>query len=117
MRKVIGGNGQDNTTAVADYLAANHTFIIRHLYLIGEVDNPQSVWLTDHEAPVNYGPWGTFYPAVVKRNGVTTRVGLEVQKLTLTWSPSNRTFMVNTSSASPLQLARLHLYDNWPVRV
>jgi hypothetical protein len=117
MRKVIGGNGQDTTAAVAAYLAANHTFIIRHLYLIGHPEHPQSIWLTDHEAPVLYGPWGTFYPAVVSRNGITTKVGLEVQKISLTWSPGNSTATVSTSSASPLQLARLHFYDNWPVRI
>lgn len=120
MRKVIGGNGLDNTAAVQAYLAANKTLVLRDLYIIGEPEDPRSIWLTNHEAPVIYSPYGrtrVFQPAVVSRGGVTAKIGLEVQKLTVTWSPAAQAFTVNTATASTAQLARLHFYDNWPVRV
>src|SRR5262249_39954575 len=50
-------------------------------------------------------------------NGISTKVGLEVQKINLTWAPNNRSFTSDTSTAAPQQLARLHFYDNWPVRI
>jgi hypothetical protein len=91
--------------------------IIRHLYLVGEPDNPKSIWMTDHEGPVVYGGWGTFQAAVVTKGTITTKVGLDDQSTTVTWSPGNRVFTNSLSTTSPLQLARLHYYDNWPVRI
>lgn len=117
MRRCIGGDGTDTTAAVAAYLAGRENPLIRHLYLIGDPDNPQAIYLTDHEAPVIYNPWGTFYPSVIKRGTITTKVGLEVQSTTVTWTPGSASFTVNSQTASPLQLARLHFYDNWPVRI
>jgi hypothetical protein len=117
MRKVIGGNGQDTTAATQAYLASTPNPLIRDLILLGPPEHPQSIWMTNYEAPLLWKPWGTFQPATVSRNGVTTKVGLEVQKISLTWSPGNRASTVSTSTASPQQLARLHFYDNWPVRI
>lgn len=119
LRTVIGGNGQDNTTAAAAYLAANKIFLLRDLYIIGEPEDPQSLWLTDHEAPVIYSPWnGVFQPAVISRGQVTCKIGLDAQTLMVNWSPpAAQSFTTNTATASPYQLARLHCYDNWPVRI
>jgi hypothetical protein len=122
MRKVTGGNGQDTTAATQAYLQGAENPLIRHLYLIGEPENPQSIWMTDHEAPVSYKPWGIFYAAVVKRGTIACKAGLEVQNTSITWTPGalqggTAAFTQNTGTASPLQLARLHVYDNWPVRI
>jgi Uncharacterized conserved protein (DUF2163) len=117
MRQCIGGNGADTTAAVMAWLMATPNPIIRHLYLIGEATDPQAIWLTDHEAPVVYGGWGTFQPAVISKGTISAKVGLDVQSTTVTWSPGNRSFTANAATTSPLQLARLHYYDNWPVRI
>ena len=119
MRQVIGGNGQDNTAAVQAWLAANKTLILRDLIILGEPEDPLSIWITNHEAPVIYSPYGQriFQPAVVTRGGVTAKVGLDVQKLTVSWTPFNTVGTVNTTTANPAQLARQHFYDNWPVRI
>jgi hypothetical protein len=118
MRKVIGGNGADNTAAALAWLAAGNNFLMRDLIIIGRPEDPRSIWMTNHEAPVIYSPYdGTFMPAVVTRGQVSCKIGLDVQKLNLTWSPSNNASTVNTVSASPAQLARLHFYDNWPVLI
>lgn len=117
LRKCTDGNGNDSTAAVQAYLANTVNPLIRHLYLIGEVDDPNAIWLTDHEAPVIYQPWGLFQPAVIKRDGVTTKIGLDVQKLNVTWTPGNLQSGVTIAMANPLQLARIHYYDNWKVRI
>lgn len=117
MRKVIGGNGADNTAATQAWLLATPNPIIRHLFLIGAPEDPRSIWLTDHEAPVIYQPYGTFQPSVIKRGQVTASIGLEVQTLQVTWAPNNTASTASMATASPLQLARLHVFDNWPVRI
>lgn len=117
MRTVYNGAGLDNTAAAQAWLMATPNPMIRDLILIGRPEDPRSLWLTNHEAPVLYSLYGLFHPAVIKRDNVTAKVGLEVQQLNLTWSPGNRTVTASTSTASPFQMARLHQYDNWPVRV
>lgn len=117
MRKVIGGNGLDNTAAAQAYLAANKTLMLRDLILIGEPEDPRSIWLTNHEAPVIYSPWGRFNPAVVTRDRVQCKIGTDAQSLSITWSPNLQTTGTTIASASVAQLARLHFFDNWPVRI
>jgi hypothetical protein len=99
------------------YLLGTSTPIIRHLCLIGNQGDPNASMLTDHEGPVIYNPWGKFYPAVMSRDGVKASADLNVQKMNVQWTPQNRTFTANTGTASPLQLARIHAYDNWPIRI
>jgi hypothetical protein len=122
MRICKNGFGADSTAAVAAYLAATVNPIVRHLYLIGEPGDPAAIYLTDHEGPVIYPPWGQFYPAVITRNGVSAAIGLDVQKTTVTWTPGElgsgtSAFSSSTTSANPIQLARAHFFDNWPVRI
>ena len=117
MRQVINGAGQDNTLATQAWLAVHRNWLLRDLILIGEPEDPRALWLTNHEAPVLYSPYGVFKPAVVTRGVVTAKIGLDVQKMTVTWSPSNQTSTANVGTASPAQLVRLHFYDNWPVRI
>lgn len=117
MRKVINGAGADNTAAAQAYLLANNRRLIKDLILIGAPDDPRALWLTDYEAPVLYKPWGTFLPAAISRGQVTAKIGLDSQTLQITWSPGKQASTVNTSTASPYQLARLHFYDNWPFRL
>lgn len=118
MRKVIGGNGQDNTAAAQAWLLSKNSLLLRDLIIIGYPEDPRSIWLTNHEAPVIYSQFdGVFKPATVTRGQVQAKIGLDVQKLNITWSPSNNASTVNTASASPAQLARLHTFDNWPVLI
>lgn len=117
MRKCIGGDGSDTTAAAMNYLLTTPNPRVHHFYLIGDPDDSRAIWLSDYETPVLYPPIGTFYPAVVKKGAITARVGLEVQKTTIDWTPGNLVFSSSLATASPLQMARLHLYDNWPVRI
>src|ERR1039458_5800009 len=122
MRQCIDGYGVDTTAAVAAYLAGTSSPVIRHLYLIGAPGDSSAYYLTDHEAPVVYSPWGTFQPAVITRGSVKTAVGLEIQQTTVTWTPGNLangagSFTQSMATASPLQMAQAHLFDNWEVRI
>ena len=120
MRRTLGGDGSDTTLATQAYLNSTDRPILRDLYIIGAPDNPQSVWMTNHEAPVLYRPYGLFSSAVVKRDGVQAQIGLDAQSMAITWTPgasaiASRT--ANTATASPYQLAAQHFYDNWPVLI
>jgi hypothetical protein len=122
MRKVIGGSGQDNTTAAQAYLAANNLYTLRDLIIIGPPENPLSIWATDHEAPVYYTPYSSQYgrnfpPATMSRGQITSKVGLDVQNTTISLSQGNPVFTANTATASISQLAAQHFYDNWPVQI
>ncbi len=117
MKQVINGQGQDSTAAVAAWLAANNQLWLRNLYLIGEPEDPRALWLTDHESPLLWSLWGTFRPAVIKRGTVNSSIGLDVDKLDLTWSPLPASSSSRIDRAGPYKLAQLGIYDNWPVRV
>lgn len=102
------------------YLAAHRSLRQANLYLIGELEDPSALWLTDYETDLLWPVWGKFkggQPAVIKRGPVKCRFGLEVSTLDLTWSPPPASFTQSISTASPYQLAMLGFYDNWKVRV
>ncbi len=117
MRQVISGTGTNTTAATQAYLNSTVNPYIRDLILIGRPEDPNAIRLTNHEAPVVYPPWGTFMPYAGSRDMVETKIGLEAQNLSIRWAPSNQSNTANTGTASPFQLARLHFYDNWPVRI
>lgn len=118
MRQCLDGNGVDSTSAVQAYLLNNPSPRLRHLYLIGQPEDPYALWLTDSDTDLVYSFWGTFIHAVVRRGSVTTKIGLDSTSMDLFYSPAlPRTFGKTTATASPMQLAQLGFYDNWPVRV
>lgn len=120
MRTVISGSGANSTAATQAYLNSTNHPNIRDLYIIGPPESPNALYLTNHEAPVNYRPFGTFYPAVVKRGGINAEIGLAAQSLAITWTPGKSALSSstqNTATASPYQLAAQHFYDNWPVLI
>jgi hypothetical protein len=120
MRRTIGGDGSDTTVATQAYLNSTDDPIIRDLILIGPPESPNALYLTNHEAPVLYKPYGLFNPAVVSRAGVEAKVGLDAQALAITWSPgasAQASKTASTATASPYQLAAQHFYDNWPALI
>jgi len=120
VRQVIRGDGTDSTTAAQAYLDSTGSPRLYDLILIGPPENPNSLWLTNYEAPLIYTPYGKFNPAVLSRGMVEAKIGLDPQDLAITWSPglsASAAATVNTGTASPYQLARLHFYDNWPVLI
>ncbi len=118
MRKVIGGDGSDTTQLVADWLCDRHSYTLANLILIGEPEDPRSIWLTDWDTPLVYPVWGTFCPDVIHRGQVESKIGFEVSTLQLSWSPRNPGPVTqNADTANPYQRARLGLFDNQPVRV
>lgn len=127
MRKVIGGNGSDTTSTVKAYLASGREMMLANLYLFGDPENSKSLWLTDWEGPLCWPVWSSqkvspnlvnaFDSAVIKRESVTSSVGLEVSTLGVTWSPANSAWSANVSSANAYQLAQMGYYDNWTARV
>jgi hypothetical protein len=119
MRQVINGYGQDSTAATLAFLKANNLFRLCNLYLIGYPEDPNALWLTDYESPVSWPVWGDkpFLNAAIKRGTVTTKTGLDVQTLSLTWTPKNTSYGYTTQTSNPWQLAQQGYYDNTPVRV
>lgn len=111
MRKVISGTGADSTAAVLAHLAANRQLILANLFLIGEPDDPKAVWLTDWDTPLLWSAWGTFYPSAIKRSKVSSKIGLEVSTLDVTWSPPLGSFTQSINTTSQYERARLGIYD------
>jgi hypothetical protein len=120
VRSVLSGTFTDTTAAVKAYLLAGNTFRLANLYLIGPFEDPQSLWLTDWESPLLWPPWGSpfsspagqFQPAVITRGPVKSAIGLQVDPLTITWSPLTAPFTQSIDTASPYQRAQLGYYDN-----
>lgn len=118
MKTCIGGDGSDTTSAVWAWLAANNNLPIANLYLIGEPGHPASIWLTDYESPLLWSAVPKkFLPAVIRKGAITNKIGLDIQQLTVTWSPRQTSYLDVISQASPYKLARHGYYDNWPVRI
>lgn len=117
MRRSIGGLGQDTTIALSQYLLGQNELILANLILIGRPEDPNAWFLTDWESPLLWRPYGTFQPAVIKRGTVTTKIGFDVDALTLTWTPPTKPWAAQTQNANPYQLAQMGFYDNWPVYV
>jgi hypothetical protein len=119
MRQVINGYGADSTAATLAYLQANNVFRLCNLYLIGYPEDPNALWLTDYESPLQWPVWGDapFLNAAIKRGTVSTKVGLAVQTLQITWTPKNAAYGYTTATSNPWQLAQAGYYDNVPVRV
>ena len=117
MRTSIGGQGQNTTAALAQYLLQNNELRLANLILIGRPEDPESIWLTDYESPLVWSCMGTFQSAVIKRGTVTTSIGFDVAALTLTWTPPTKPYSAQTQNANAYQLAQIGYYDNWPVRV
>jgi hypothetical protein len=121
MRTFTGGDGTDTTTAAIAFLkSGKQQFAFADLWLIGELEDPNALFLTDWQAPLSWPVWGKFIPSVLERDGITSQVGFEVTTLTLTWEPPIGTFAKAGQpilSASPYQLAQNGYYDNKRVRL
>jgi hypothetical protein len=117
MKQILSGTGADTTATVMAWLKAHKQIHIADLYLIGEDDDPRSLWFTDYSTPLVWPLWGTFLSTRIKRGPVASKIGLEAESLDLEWSPKNATLTSSLATASPYQLARLGVYDNWRVRV
>jgi hypothetical protein len=119
MRKVLGTDGTDNTSAAKAYLlsAAASELMLPHLILIGEVGDPNALWLTDWPQALTWGP-GTFVPAVVTVGEVESKIGLDTIGVDLYYSPDNRDVTTqNLDQVSPIVRAQLGLYESWRVRI
>ena len=80
MRQVLNGLGLDNTAAAQAWLQATVNPLIKDLIIIGRPEDPRSLWITNHDRPLVYSPYGFFHPAVVTRDVVTATIGLEAQE-------------------------------------
>ncbi|MGH3429620.1 MAG: hypothetical protein ACRDQZ_18970, partial [Mycobacteriales bacterium] len=116
MKKFIGGAGTDTTAAAVAWAKSHNELERATLYLIGEIDDPDALWLTDYESPLLWSPWGTFKNSNVERGDVTSQIGLKVDQMELRWSPPVAPFNDNLSTDSPYRRAWLGFYDNWKVR-
>jgi Uncharacterized conserved protein (DUF2163) len=117
MRTFTGGDGADTTAAVLAYLAAARQLRLADLYLIGEQEDPKAIWLTSWESPLAWPVWGTFQPAKITRDKITSQIGLEVSSLKLEWSPKLTAFGTSIATANPYQKAQMGVYDNQRVRL
>jgi hypothetical protein len=117
MRKVIGGNGQDTTAATKAYLLANRNFRFANLFLLGKLEDPAAIFLTDYETDLVWRPWGTFKHATLQRSKMTSKFGLDVEKMDLTWSPPLTPYVTSVGVANPYQLAIMGMYDGWDFRM
>lgn len=117
MRTFIDGNGNDSTSTVETALATANKLTTADLYLIGESDDPNAVWLTNYSGDLSWPVWGTFKKTAINRSKVTSQVGLQVDSMEVTWSPPLTAFGSSIASANPYQRAQLGVYDNWRVRV
>ena len=104
MRTTTGGDGSDTTAATQAYLAATDRPIIRDLIIIGPPENPNALYLTDHEAPVLYRPYGLFQPAVLTRDRLKCQIGLSAQSIAFTTDESFERWLVRTKASAQLPL-------------
>jgi len=117
LRKSIGGDGTDTTSALFAFLKARNRVRLANLFLIGELEDPAALFLTDYRSPLTWLPWGVFNPASIRRGTVTSEIGLTVQSLDVEWSPALDSFGTTLPTLNHYQLAQAGYYDNRAVRV
>ena len=117
MKQFLSGSGVDTTATVSAALKANNFVFPADLILIGEDDDPRALWLTNWETSLCWPLWGTFRSTNIRRDKITSKIGLESHALTLTWSPLNQAITSSLGTASYYQMARLGVFDNWRVRI
>lgn len=117
MRKFTGGSGSDTTSAVLAYLATANKLNLTDLYLIGELETPSSLWLTNWGTDLSWPIWGTFRRTTIERGKITSKVGLEVATMDITWSPLLTAFGTTVATMNPYQLAQTGQYDNLRARI
>ena len=119
MRQVISGAGVDSTSAAQAYLQSTPGEELRlaDLYLFGELEDPNAIFITNWGSDLLWKPYGTFKAATIKRGTVTTKIGLEVTSLEITWSPKPAAWGQTISTANVYQKAYLGFYRNLKVRI
>lgn len=116
MKKFISGNGLDTTSTVISYLQMTTEARYANLVLIGEAEDPTSVWLTDWESGLIWSLWGQFNASNIACGPVGSSIGLDITTMDLTWRPPIGEFTTSIATASPWQLAQNGYYDNVKVR-
>lgn len=116
-RKFTAGDGSDSTAAVIAYLRTARQIDYADLVLIGEVTDPDAIWLTSWASPLSYPVQGIFRPSNFTRGNVESKVGLTVASLEFHWRPQISQFTNTIGTASPYQLAQLGMYDNKKFRL
>lgn len=117
MRQFINGSNNDSTAAVLTYLQSKNQYQLADLILIGELEDPYAIFLTDWASPLLWTPWGTFLNAVVSRGKINSQVGLQVDTLELNWSPPFTAFGTTTATANQYQKAVAGFYDQKKFRL
>jgi hypothetical protein len=116
MRTVINGAGVDTTQSVLNWLVGGGPLQLATLYLIGEPEDPNAIWLTDWESPLIWSWWGTFFPGTITRGNVSSKFGFEVASLDVSWSPTKAAFIADIQGTSPYQQAYLGKFDGMTFR-
>ncbi|HVI08009.1 MAG TPA: hypothetical protein VND65_06910 [Candidatus Binatia bacterium] len=133
MRTFTDGNGNDSTSAVLAYLAANHEYTFADLYLIGELEDPQAIFLTNWESPLAWPIWGTFLPSGIKsRSRIKSEVltdsdptavdggggsSFSVSNLDFVWAPKLTAFGTTVLTQNFYQKAQNGWFDNKKFRL
>jgi hypothetical protein len=118
MKTFIGGNLTNTTAAVQSFLAAGNQYLMRDLYLIGDVNDPTALFLTNHESALTWNfIQQPFQPARIERGSITTSIGFDAETLSMKWTPSGYSSGQTVATADYRTLARLGYYDNRDVRV
>lgn len=125
MRQFIDGNGNDATAAALAYREANNQYRTADLVLIGELEDPYAVRLTNWPSPLLWGPWssatgstpGPFLNAVISRGKITSQIGLQVDTMEFTWSPPLTAYGSSLAGANQYQKAQSGFYDQKKFRM
>lgn len=117
MRQFLDGTGSDTTSAVIGALKTQRELTLADLYLIGEPEDPEAVWLTSWNSPLLWSLWGTFNPTTVTRGKIVSQIGLQVDNLDVTWSPPVTAFGTSASTQNQYQKAQNGFYDNKKFRI
>lgn len=118
MRTFFDGNGNDSTSAVLAHLAAHRQLTLADLYIINTAPSyagqylGQQFLVTDYPSALNWNFKGIFSggkvqkgAAVISRNEVESKIGLEADTLEVTWSPKDSDILADDGLGATLLTA------------
>src|ERR1035441_9541613 len=122
-RTFIDGSGADSTAAAIAYLKSHRELTLPDLYIINTADNVlynylgKTFLLTDYPSPLTWDYKGQFLPGAISRGEVSSKIGLEADKLAVTWAPQDSDVLGADGDLTALAAFGYGLFDNSTVEV
>ena len=106
---------RDKTSLVQAWLASGAPLTLANLDLIGELEDPLAIWLTDWESPLLWSAWGTF--VLLSSDAEPSKARSDWMTILSDLVPRAAPFTRKHVDSQSVSACPDGYYDNWKVRI